>query len=192
MTDTFTTSIHSLNQSESSHSQTDVVKGDIMYHVNPIGNNYKYAGLKGEIIRFVNITNKRAVVRWENGVEKKHNVRSLVRNLPVHPSTVVKACKKRKYYGNQLSQKKRKKLPPVLTRVPSMIFSEHLRGDDILLPDTFVDKPLSSNDDDDLLDDMLDDMFDGMFNELTSSTIVEENDYNKLLGPTVYTMGITV
>ena len=210
-----------VNDSESSRRQTDMVKGDYVYHGNPIGNNYQYAGLKGEIISFVNMTNKRAIVQWENGVEKKHNVRSLVTSPPTPPSTMVKARKKRKYGGKQSPKKKRKMSPLVLKRDSSLIPLERLNSGECvdnantLIPDnTFdwwnIDNPTSFN------NVMFDDMLDDMFNESTSksesfssTTIVDEKDsddddeelvdqlIDKLLGPVVHlpnkhAIGITI
>ena len=209
MTDytTFTTPSPCTNDEGSSRSHSDVSIGDTMYHGNPIGNNHVFGGQKGEIIGFVNATKKRALIKWENGAVKKHNVSSLVRNPPTCSSTVVKASKKRKYNCEDDSRKKRLRLSPPV-RGSSMTISDAALIKSVdMLPDATVDwlEPPS------MFDDMLDDMFDELTSEKSSTvwstTIVEENGsdsgsdddddelvdqlINELVGPHVHTTGTT-
>ena len=93
------TSKDSVEQDASS----DMALWSIVYHAKPIGNNYIFGGQKGEITGFVNATKKRAIVKWENGTVKKHNVSSLSSTR-----TIVGATKKRKCVENKHVAKKRK------------------------------------------------------------------------------------
>jgi len=203
MTDytTFTTPSPCTNDEGSSRSHSDVSIGDTMYHGNPIGNNHVFGGQKGEIIGFVNATKKRALIKWENGAVKKHNVSSLVRNPPTCSSTVVKASKKRKYNCEDDSRKKRLRLSPPV-RGSSMTISDAalIKSVDMLPDATFdwldfdeltdelneqlTEQPPS------MFDDMLDDIFDELTSESSTTTVDDSDVYgqliNELLGPIVH------
>lgn len=89
--------------------KTNMTVGDIVYHGNPIGDNYQYAKLAGKIESFVSVTRKRAVVKWENGQINKHNMSSLktIMPSPTVVKTAVEAPRKRKRTKTLSTPKKR-------------------------------------------------------------------------------------